>query len=377
MSLTAERLVDFATSQETREYPVAAGVRIYRGANVGVRPDGYAVPYVSPYKFLGIALEEQNNTSGSNGSLTVSVRSAGDAVVTLSSVALLDVGRAVYATDDDAQSFRGHPDAFMGRVSQYLSSTTALVRLRLPGQLPTPNDKGSIELIWEGTKDFAEVLTAGNETRVDGWRLDSIGAGITTGAGIAPAAGKPGVTKMLLDNDNEAENLTIESPAVFDAQYGISMEFVGHLATAGGAATDDFDFGLVTAANSAITDGIRANMDVTTSGIRHLKVHNDANAADFFAGSDDDTTVVGPTDTTIDNVTTADTFKKWELLIKPSGVGEIYCDGVRVLSSTSFSVGTSITTLFAAIVNLEKSTGTGVPEVRVQRIRAAGAGVLT
>ncbi len=67
MALTANRDVDHYVDQELRTFPLAAGVKVYRGAFVGLRPDGYARPLVEGDRFCGIAYQEGDNTGGASG----------------------------------------------------------------------------------------------------------------------------------------------------------------------------------------------------------------------------------------------------------------------------------------------------------------------
>lgn len=351
---------------EIKLYPVGAALHIYRDTNVGVDPAGYLKPFVPGDVFVGVAYEEKDNSAGAAGALSCRVRMDGDFDLAITSVALTDIGSPVFCTDDQTYGLSGHPDAFFGYIIHYTSSGIATVRMRRTGVLP-PVGIGNVLV----DVDFAkllhgEVITAGNEMYVNGLRLDSIGAGITTGAGIAPDPAN-GEEYMLLDNDSEAQNLSIETARCFNVAKGVTFECEGRLKTAGGAATDDVTIGLL--GGIAITDAIRADCDVATAGIKTAKLHLNANANDIFAASDDDVSPVAAADTTIDNSLTVN--KKFKIIVRPTGVVEFWINGARVLSSTAFSV--SATGLLAGILNIEKSTGAGVPELRWKRLRVAGA----
>jgi len=173
---------------------------------------------------------------------------------------------------------------------------------------------------------------------------------------------------MLIDNDNEAQNLTIETPQVFNITKGITFETELTLEAAGGAATDDLDFGLMGLAGG-ITATERADMDAATAGLLSGKFHVDANGLDLKFSSDDNASPVAATDTEVNLV--LQTFNKFKAICRAAGTVEVWVDGVRKLSTTTFSVGAA--GLLAGIVNIEKSTGTGVPEVRVKKLRVAGA----
>lgn len=374
MALTANTV---RTSKDVfsgpKSFKVAAAVHIYQGAIVGLHPIlRYLKPYETPDIFVGVAYEECDNSSGAAAAKECLVYTSGDFIMPLTSVADADVGKAVYAIDDNSLSLFGHPDGFMGRIVGKSATNECIVQLKMPNERPAMDGSdGCLEFVWDGNAtSFANLVTATGEIGVKGFRIDAIGAGITAGAGVLPGGDADG-TKLLLDNDNEAQNVTIQTPECLLASKGMSFSLTGRLKTAGGAATDDVDFGLMTAASNLITDAIRANMDVTTAGIRTVKFHLDANANDIFAGADDDTTVVSATDTTIDNSLTVN--KTFDIIIRASGVAELYIEKARVLSGTVFSIGTSIATYFAGIFNLEKSTGTGVPECRIKNIRVAGS----
>lgn len=373
MALTANRNVQLfvAENEQYDDFPLGAGVHLYQGGFVGIDPAGYAKAFVPGDTFVGVAYSEVDNSSGLAGALYGRVIVGGvDFQHTLTSVALTDVGKPVFATADDTLALIGHPDAFVGRIVSYVTTNTCRVHLRESGERPHVGSSGALELVWDGARMlFSEILTAGNEQFTGaGFRLDAIGSGVTTGNGVAPVV-TVGETKLLLEATSQAQNLTIETPYAFDITKGITAEFELRLKTAGGAATDDFDFGIAALSTTGLTDTQRADMDATTSGLKTAKFHLDCNANDIYFSSDDDASPVTATDTTVDNSLT--TSKKFKIVARTTGAVEVWIDGVRKLSTTAFSVSTS--GIFALFINLEKSTGTGVPEVRVRRARIAGA----
>ena len=368
MALSANAQLNHYLDQGLREFPVGAAVHIYAGGNAGLDPAGYLKPFEPGDFFCGISYQECDNSLGAAGAKKCRVYVQRDFELTITGVALTDADAPVFATADDAQGLTGHPDAYMGKVVHYLAANTAIVRLREYGKKP-PNGVGSIDIDIDFAKlNFTEVLTAGNEVLVAHLlRMDAIGAGILTGAGIAPDP-TTGEVKMLLDNDNEAQNLSIETPQIFNITKGITAEFVGRNKTAGGAATDDFDFGIASLAGG-LTDTERADMNAATAGLKSALFHIDTNALHVLCSSDDNVSPVAAVDTLVDNsLTVNSTFK---LIGRVGGGVEVWIAGARVLATSTFSV--SAAGLFALIANLEKSTGTGVPEVRFRRMRIAGA----
>jgi hypothetical protein len=108
------------------EFPVIASDIIYEGAAVGDNASGYARPLVSGDNFLGFAQRKVDNSAGAAGDLYVKVIRKGQIQLSVTSVAITDVGRPVYASDDNAFALAGI-GTFIGYVSRYVSSGVAIV----------------------------------------------------------------------------------------------------------------------------------------------------------------------------------------------------------------------------------------------------------
>ena len=395
---------------------VVPGAHCYGGGFAGLLPSGLVRPFVPGDECIGWFYGEANNTDGTSttppaysenanqfgdvyqvantanttfsggASLLRTKQSVAKVVMFDSTVEIrlayaalttADIGKVVYATTDNPGDIAlvGHPDAMIGRIVNNPLSGQISIRCKRQGEVPLVSDRGSIDMNFNMAHAFANQVTSGGETYVQGYRLDAIGAGITAGAGLLPLAGKSGAITMVLDNDNEAQNITLQTPELFDAAKGLTMEVELHINVLGPTATTDFDFGLMTAASSSITDAIRADMDVATAAIGQLKCHVDGDSANILAGSDDNSTLVANVDTLSDNVTTIDTgYKNFLFIIRPSGIGEIWINKVRVLTTTVFSCIGVLATFWAGIINLEKSTGTNVSVANIRKLRVAGAG---
>ncbi len=83
-------------------YPVASSTHIYKGALVCVNSSGYAVPGAdtADYIFVGVAYEECNNSTGSDGDRRVRVLKTGSFLYAKDSSAQGDVGDIMYISDD-------------------------------------------------------------------------------------------------------------------------------------------------------------------------------------------------------------------------------------------------------------------------------------
>lgn len=375
MALTANRKVSEFVGDNYRfeDYPVLAAKHIYQGGFVGLTPSGHAKPFEPGDVFVGVSYEERDNTNGASAALYVrTITQNFDFEHTLTSVAITDVGKAVYATADDTLSLTGHPDAFVGKIISRTAANTCRVRARNFGEAP-PND-GTCQLVEIdfAKETFAALDEATATSVVCGGRLKTacIGAGLTAGTtGLIPNEAT-GQMRMLIDNDNEAENLTLETPQVFNITKGVTFEATLTLQAAGSAATDDFDFGLM-GLSGGITTTERADMDAGTAGLLSAKFHVDTNGLDLLFSSDDNAAPVAATDTTVNLVLT--TAVNVKIVCRVGGSCEVWVNNVRYLPTTAFSVGAA--GLLAGIINIEKPAagGAGVPEVRVRKLRVAGA----
>jgi hypothetical protein len=112
-ALTRDRATPYREGIEV-EYPVAANTKIYAGSLVCVSATGYAVPAAdtSGYRFAGVAMEQVDNSDGSDGGKTVRLRRAG-------------VGTGMYAADDHTFDDADGPtnDIKVGLLVKYVSAT--------------------------------------------------------------------------------------------------------------------------------------------------------------------------------------------------------------------------------------------------------------
>ncbi len=112
---------------DRNEFPVIASDIIYEGAAVGDNGSGYARPLESGDKFLGFAEAQADNSSGSAGDINVRVIEAGKVKLTVASAAITDVGRPVYASDDNTFALAG-VGTKIGYVHRFVSSGVAEVK---------------------------------------------------------------------------------------------------------------------------------------------------------------------------------------------------------------------------------------------------------
>lgn len=384
MALSDNTVNSFRHVKREDSFKVLASVHIYRGAALGLSPSGYAKPFEAADPFIGFATEEfyASGTDGGasiRGNLSLAgqtdlqVITGGEVLVTLAAVTVKDRGKPVFATSDNAFALIGHPDAFVGYVTTVESSTTCYVRIKEPGEIVRKTD-GVHNINVTGDEMFTAITAAGSAILAGGQLIANV-VGSTFASGsfnvVQNVAG--GEWKGLLGTTSEAENISIETAMLLTLTYGMSMRFRGRVSALGGSSTTEFSAGLYTASSSTMTAGIRANPSVTTSGIGRAAIAtlgDSTTPGTIFARIDDNATLTG-VDTAIANSLTVN--KDWIILIRPTGVVEMWADGVRVLSTTTLSVGTSLTTYWGGLVTLAKSTAADAAAFNLQHLQVKGA----
>ena len=124
MAVTANQVIE--KREGRRSYPVAASVHIYEGTLVFLTAAGYAtdVTATGVNGFVGVAVGEQDKSSGSAGDLTVEVWAEGEFVLQGTGFAQADVGSKVYAEDNFTVGISiSTASVPIGMVTEYISST--------------------------------------------------------------------------------------------------------------------------------------------------------------------------------------------------------------------------------------------------------------
>jgi hypothetical protein len=111
-ALTADRNTEIKQLKRAMKYPVAASTTIYAGAMVAVNTSGYLVPAADTvgYRVVGLADEQVDNSSGSNGDLWCLVRTglASFENDSTDAVAQVNIGHHVYVQDDNTVASAGN-----------------------------------------------------------------------------------------------------------------------------------------------------------------------------------------------------------------------------------------------------------------------------
>lgn len=129
MALTANRELDRYVDQELRALPVKGSTTIFKGALVGLS-SGYARELNAADAFAGVAYEECDNSSGSDGDKVVRVYTQGDFEHALTGASRANNGAALYASDDGTLTTTASGNSAVGRQIDVPKANTVIVRLK-------------------------------------------------------------------------------------------------------------------------------------------------------------------------------------------------------------------------------------------------------
>lgn len=112
---------------DRNELPVIASDTIYEGAAVGDNGSGYARPLQAGDPFRGFAEQRADNAAGAAGDINVRVREKGKVELSISGLAITDVGKDVYASDDNTFALTQGSNTRIGYVHRWVSSGVGIV----------------------------------------------------------------------------------------------------------------------------------------------------------------------------------------------------------------------------------------------------------
>jgi len=289
----------------------------------------------------------------------VRVYTQGDFDLALTGVTIADVGKAVYATDSGAIALTGHAYGFLGRIVGVGATNIAIVRLKEAGDLPRPEDDGSV-LCRGGPWAKATGNNGGGTEYLDG---DGCIVASTLGLGVIPAADNR--LQLSLDNTDEASHATLMTYPKFDLDKGVVYEAtIAAYSTSGNAMTGtnvDFEFGIADAV--APTD-----VDPT----RHVRFHTDGAGTTLLMGADDDTTDVAEADTSLELPKTVATAVTYRIIVRTDGSVEVYAGATAVAAPSLAAIDMSSGGNVAGYVNVEKSSAAGIAIAEILRFVVAG-----
>ena len=112
---------------DINEFPIAANSIIYEGAAVGDNGAGYVRGLVTDDAFRGFADRHADNSNGSDGEKLIRIRKKGVIVLEIAGISLADVGKSVYALNDNTFTLSSGGTTYIGQLSRYDSAGKAVV----------------------------------------------------------------------------------------------------------------------------------------------------------------------------------------------------------------------------------------------------------
>ena len=166
-----------------------------------------------------------------------------------------------------------------------------------------------------------------------------------------------GAHKFILSSTSEAQKMDILTKDGFALGANAIIEFAVEVVSDGAGTVVDASIGVANATHATDADSI------TDSIFMHL----DANNTNINFESDDGTTEVAATDSTID-YTEGTRFEVWIDMRNPADV-DIYVNGSQVLSGTTFNVNASVATWYL-LAHIEKTSAADTYELDLDWLRA-------
>ena len=123
---TKNNVVSYETAV-VNEFGLGASEKMYNGTFVGDNGAGYARSLVAGDRFLGISQDYVDNSSGSAGDLNVKTRFDTFAKWALSALAITDVGKDVYATDDLTLTLTKGSNSRVGYVHRWKETGVGII----------------------------------------------------------------------------------------------------------------------------------------------------------------------------------------------------------------------------------------------------------
>lgn len=105
--------------------PVSGGIRIFGGSLTFIGADGFLtnVETAGTTPFAGIADNEADNLAGADGDIEIDVVDGIWSHIDGSGFVQSDVGKDLFATDDNTLTMTATANTFVGRVVEFRSST--------------------------------------------------------------------------------------------------------------------------------------------------------------------------------------------------------------------------------------------------------------
>lgn len=243
MALSADTNLVYEIGERST-VPVKATSQIYLGSAVGYT-SGYARALVAGDDFAGFALE--NKLGGAaDGDVNCAVTKSGQVELAITSIAVTDIGKPVYASADGTFTLTQSTNSKIGTVSRWVSTGTAIVRYQAQG---AGADLTGVTVLTDSSGGATADGTIGIVT-----------APTALGATLTDSTGDSGT-----HDDELADGLTATSPAAI-TNYAAVVNMTDPVAKAEGEA--------VSAALATLEDEVTALRVTVAACVTDLTVQN-------------------------------------------------------------------------------------------------------
>lgn len=117
----------FEYPEESNSILVAANSKIFEGSLVGIKTNGYGRALVSGDAAIGFAKDNIDNSEGSDGDRNAELKSIGKVSLFISGLTPADVGKKVYATDDNTFTLISTDASYVGNIVRFEKTDYGIV----------------------------------------------------------------------------------------------------------------------------------------------------------------------------------------------------------------------------------------------------------
>lgn len=125
-TLSVDRSRSFALG-DFDDVPVIQSDIIYEGAAVGDNGTNVHRPLVAGDRFVGFAESRADNSAGATAAINARVRVRGVVQLPITSIDSTDLGKPVYASDDDTFTLSQSTNSHIGKAVRFVATGTVLV----------------------------------------------------------------------------------------------------------------------------------------------------------------------------------------------------------------------------------------------------------
>jgi hypothetical protein len=214
------------------ELPVKASTCIYEGAAVGDDAGGYMRGLVAGDPFRGFALRKADNSAtATDGYINVKLMTKGLVELTITSIAITDVGKDVYASADGTFTLTAGSNSYIGKVYRYVTTNTCIVAFlaegQTDGQLAAGATLASARLLVGSSGGVAAARDITGDVTITNSGVTAIGSGKVLTAMISSSQ----ITAAKI-SDGAILEAAISSSQVTATKIGAAAVVSAHISTA-------------------------------------------------------------------------------------------------------------------------------------------------